>query len=323
MNITLSLIFSTSLSMVSGGIAAFALIVLYNNIKSRWPESYTSLVFDISVQVRTNPVRSLILFRAAPVFIVVLFLDVMVGRFHGNSVVSIFTFLVIYIASTYFLAIAELLKKPRHPNYKYFVLNHVINILVVALSAILSFYLAGRLSHLVPSTKDIMLSMWSGLFAALFIGAFRYLITPNRLSIDQLINSLIKDIGRENWDHITDKCGEDDVLLAAVRAIVLTEVQQRPRWFRRIERAVGKIRRSNGGTYGVAQSSNDPMVTDKESINIVALALEKNLQGKELDECDVCDFVRNAALSFNNDSEHAERTVKFFCELKYNPARYN
>ena len=59
-------------------IGAKVLASLYFHIKTFWPEAYTSVDSAIDEHVRENPIRSYLFFRAAPVFVVTLFVMVLI-----------------------------------------------------------------------------------------------------------------------------------------------------------------------------------------------------------------------------------------------------
>jgi len=101
---------------------------------------------------------------------------------------------------------------------------------------------------------------------------------------------------------------------ALVLAILYTENLQRPRWFRRLERAKGKILRR--GTYGVMQITSDHPISDEESIR---LALADRLQGQQVkpdnSNCYDSSDLERVLRDYNNSDEFIRLASQFYALL--------
>lgn len=301
-------------TLTISGISAFVLQYLFKTISTKWPESYTSISQELDLQVRSNPLRSLIAFRLFPTFIIVLFNAVIVERVEGNAWLGLYVFLLIYIGRSNALAIKNELTSPRRNNVVVLVLYHLFIIIFLVVTAAAATSLRYRLESWVPPSKDLLIALWAGLFAAVLSTFSRELLTAPKANMGETIEMLIADIGKSNWDFVGVACaqGGNENL---VRAILLAEAQQRPRWFRRLERIKGILFRD--GSYGVAQVRADRPISDAESIEKLARIFAGYVVPlNEYDQINE-EVLKFNLLDHNDDTEHARRIVSFYSYLTY------
>ena len=305
-------------------VGAKVLTSLYFHVKTSWPEAYTSLNSSVEEHVRENPIRSYLFFRAAPVFIVTLFFIVLIERVKGNSWLGLAVFLVFYIGTTTIKAIRETLREPRASTWPLAMAYHFFSAVIIVFSALAATLLRYRLQGFVPGKQELLISLWSGLFATAFITTIRAAMTAKKLQGRELIDSLISDVGKENWDYIEElsrKYGDDFERL--IKAIILSESEQRPRWFRQLEVLKGVLYKP--GTYGVAQVKSSHPIGNRRSIEIlvddVANSLNNLNAWQKLGENNFYQSTVNQVLrSHNDDPGQEKRVVELYrlLEQEYN-----
>ena len=299
---------------------------LYRHMKTSWPEVYTSVNSTIEEHVRENPIRSYLFFRATPVFIVVLFMVVLIERVGGNSWLALTLFLLFYLYSTSFRAMRDTLAEPRVSTWPLVMIYHALSLMAICLSAFFATVVRNYLNVLVPDNKDLLISVWSGLFAAAFMSLMRSLMTPKRLHGHDLIMSLIRDMGQENWIYIFEKTdGYSHRFRKLILAMVLSEVEQRPRWFRRLECVKGMVFKS--GTYGVAQVASSTPIGDRASIDYLVQSSIKKLREmlalEELEEHGLYGPKMRDFLFFHNKSYvQVRRILMLYDALDYTTQKY-
>ena len=295
-------------TILLSAVGASVLHLIYQSIKTRWPEAYTSISTDFDQQVRTNPFRSMVLFRGGPVFLIALFATVLVERYGGYPWASAILLIVIYLTFTTFKAIWETTSRPRPPHWAVLVCYHLASAVVVGLLVLAATALRTPLESFIPPTKDLLIAVWAGLFAMVFAAGARTILSPTKLSEGEILEQLKKDIGDENWKHIAKVAKDNKELRELLSAIILAEAQQRPRWFRRLERIKGIF--SSPGTYGVAQVASPQPIEDRESIELLA---EKFANYSVPQTYGYPDYqqLRRDLLAHNPDGPHAGRIIEF------------
>lgn len=301
------------ITVLLSAVGAVALHSVYKSVKTRWPEAYTSISTDFDQQVRTNPVRSIVLFRGGPVFLITLFVVVLIERYGGYPWAGAALLIVIYLSFTTFKAIWETVSHPRAPHWTILVIYHLAAAIAVGLSVLIATALRQLLGGFIPPTKDLLIAVWAGLFAGVFAVTARAVLSPSKLSSAEIIKQLRTDIREDNWDYISKVPLRDDEVRELLRAVILAEVQQRPRWFRRLERLKGVV--WGPGTYGVAQVVASKPITDRRSIELLAERFSTysipKVSGAYLD----FPQIREDLLEHNFDGPHADRIIEFYSLL--------
>lgn len=293
---------------------------IYEFIRTSWPSSYTSVDNEIDRQVRANPFRSILLFRMGPVFIVCFCSSVLADRYAGSSGLVVGLTVLFHLGLTNLRAMFILLTGNRPGNWVLQIVYHLVISASVVLAGLLSFWLTEPLKVIVPETDALAVSFWAAVFTSIFWSSVAGLMRAKPKRIVDVLISLIDDTGVQNWRYIRELTEHEEDLRVMVMATILAEVQQRPKWFRNVERAFVKLR--SEGTYGVAQVRSSTPVSDSESIEILVDSYRSQLVNIENDHSYIpeesYDSLRMGIfLRHNPDEEHARRILDFYYHLKY------
>lgn len=302
-------------AVLLGILGALGLFFLYRRVDQSWPESYTSVQNVAAAQIRRGFLQHYVVFRGGPVFLIVLFLSVTAERLGSAPWLTAALTVLIHVASTNIRALIQVLGETGRPQRVTIAAHHIGVVAVSVASAVCAVLLRDALSGLIPRPEDVMVAVWAGLFAAIFGTAARWLMQPRPEDSMALVQGLKKDIGAANWEHICRVANERDCDVNVLYAVVLAEVQQRPKWTRMLERIKGLVVRQ--GSYGVAQVCSDRPISDEESIEVLARRFEGYFPSRdEYGSVDEESFER-FLLKYNPDREHAQRIVEFYQQLMY------
>ena len=315
---------SLGITLLLATLGAVALSAVYKRIQTEWPAAYTSVKASIDNQVRESPLRSYIFLRGGPIAILTAFTITVIQRAGGYPWIGITTLLAIHIYSTNFKAMKEVFRKPQNPNWTILTIYHTCSIAVIFTFGITVTTFRNKISPLIPDNNNLLTAAWSAVFVTILAAIAQSLLTPQHLQGQELINSLIHDIGRENWCYIEQVARQKHINhaeLLCLKSIILAEAQQRPSWFRRLEKVKGYVIKK--GTYGVAQFSSDKPISDKTSIKKLAdFILDdgalKSLSAEQKDRYnpDLIRAIEKLADKHNPDSQHKERIIHFFNTLQ-------
>lgn len=295
------------------GLALLGVLILksaYSLIKTNWPETYTDTETRAQEHIRVNPIRTYIIFRGGPVFLVSVFISVCTDRAGGMTWPGFWLMVVIYLVWTTGRAVVEVFRTPRHPNWTMLLIYHLLSIAVVVISGVLAVSLRSLFVPVIPANRELLISVWAGVFAALLAGVMRQLLAPHRLEGEEIVFALRKDIGPKIWTYLREQTADNEALQNLVIAVVLAESQQRPRWFRRLERVGGRLWGS--GTYGVAQISADQPISDSESIDRLIARLDTRHVHSALAEGVYSEAFHEVCTDLNSDSSHVNRIRNFY-----------
>ncbi|WJZ16652.1 hypothetical protein CGUA_00215 [Corynebacterium guangdongense] len=285
----------------------------YSLIKTDWPETYTDTETRAQEHIRANPIRTYVIFRGGPVFLVSVFISVCVDRAGGDPWWGLWLMIGTYLVWTTGKACFEVVRKPRHPNWTMLLIYHLLSVIVVLASGVTAVAIRSLFAPIVPDSRELLISIWAGIFAALLAGVTRQILAPQRLEGHQVVVALRKDIGTEAWSYIRASTASDQLMQNFVLAHVLAEAQQRPRWFRRLERFGGRIWGS--GTYGVAQVAADRPISDKESIDLLVERLDNEWVRYSIESGAYSREFNDVCLELNNDAVHASRVQSFYSTI--------
>ncbi|WP_307324315.1 hypothetical protein [Microbacterium sp. SORGH_AS_0862] len=143
---------------------------------------------------------------------------------------------------------------------------------VVVLAAVLSLE---WWQTIVPPPEEFLSAIWTGLLLAGLGGFVFFTLKPRSetspwYGAAYFIERATKDVGVGALDWLYSECirtGADPVLL---KSLLVVEVVQRPRWFRRIERL--GVRLGLSRTSGAMQMASDQPLSDRASITLAAEA---------------------------------------------------
>lgn len=249
-------------TVILGLLGAGFLHVLYSTMRSEWPESYMSVRTALDKAPRSNALRYL-LFRCFPTYAVGILLAITVDRLGGNSLVALVCMGVPYALVNDGRALWRWRRGGAGRGrvlWFYYVFNLVLIAGLVALS-----YLTYRwYTGFVPEPDELVFAVWTAVFAAVLATAFQQLLRSPGLSTERKLATARKDIGEDIWAFVEEASVNADCEPALMRAIVVAEALQRPRWMRRMERAEGRL--IPKGSYGVAQMTASHPLSDVQSV---------------------------------------------------------
>ena len=136
-----------------------------------------------------------------------------------------------------------------------------------------------------------------------------------KLSDEAVIEQLVDDIGEDAWSYVSNFKATDPREIRIAKAIILAECQQRPRWFRRLERVKGRLWKQ--GTYGVAQVAADGPITDRESIDRLITRLQGHIDRDPESGENFARLTKSFLLDHNPDRDHAQRIQSFYDTLSH------
>lgn len=301
-------------------IATAGIVVLnaiYEFFRTEWPESYTSLDNRIDHQYKKNPIRTIVGFRGLPVAMIVFFISEMLDRSNGYVLPGAIGMLALYLAVTSVRAIVDVVRPPRHPNFKFVILHHVGQVFIVCVFGWLGLVAHDLWGLVIPSGEELAIALLAGSFASIMAIWTRNWLAASKLPFTELVAALRIDIGEPALSHAYIQSQYHDPsnhLGRLVESILLAEAQQRPSWFRKLENLAGRLGFS--GTFGVAQVSSDRPISDFESIDIlIHQLLEKaSFAFEEADFHDAA--IRQLLLSHNPDPDHVESIITYFYGLR-------
>lgn len=302
--------------IVAALLGAGFLHAFYGALKVRWPSAYFGASESFEQAVSATLWRYLA-FRAVPVFATAVFVGVSVDRMGSTGWVSIVLLLVIHFGMTSGRAVLGLRRSPRGER-KYAALLALqtaaaLMLAVVGFGAVLA---RGRLATLVPGVDEVVAGLWTAVAAGV-LGAYLIAIANARQdsSLSQEAASRAR-IPSELWRVAKEEALRNDGDQYLVQAIMVAENLQRPRWFRKLERAKGLVWKA--GTYGIMQVESPRPLSDVESIEAAArgvlagVVVPTDPEGRWPD----IDWLRGFVIErYNADRSLAEQVVNLYIEL--------
>lgn len=280
----------------------------YGKIRMDWPEKYTSITNVMEYKVRSGFFYYYILFRAVPVALLSLLVVVVLEREGGYPWAAVIFVLLVHLGSTNLRAVGRSLVGGRWRARPVVLIHHLLVTAVILATSIVVVLFRRQLGFLIPSLESLVQALWSALFIAILLFLFRENGLPFGKKESDLIGRLISDVGEKVWrgsEEIALKYSIDPVI---VRAIILAEVEQRPRWIRSLERIKGRVLRV--GTYGVAQMHAKGPLSDLESIELLSETLQE-WGCENIDEGND-EEIWEVFLRHNGDRDVAKRMMMFY-----------
>lgn len=301
------------ISVIAGLIAVGFLMLVFSVVRSGWPQSYYAVGDLTSFRISQRPARY-ILFRFVPVALVSFVTVTLVRTLNGNALAAAAVVAVGHTVTTTARASINLLRRPSGFGRRVqFLMNSFVTIgIVLAVVVAVPLSALSGASRLVPSATEIPVALWTAAFAA-FGGAFLVQVARSQTpSIEQLMKRSRETLPPSAWEEAERAALAYDADPSLVKAVLLVENLQRPRWVRRLESIKGKI--FSVGSYGVMQVRAAAPITDLDSIEI---AVRERLR-----DCEVATAYdkRDQSLeqilrSYNDDKRFVELGKAFYTEL--------
>lgn len=238
---------------------AWVLHVVFRSIQTRWPENYTGTSSELDAHHRKG-IGPFLLVRLGPVAAVAGLLSSTASRIDINPASVVALTLLTHLTVTDFRILRRCRSEaPRRLLY------HAIAVLCVTAAGFVGALVATLFPHLIPAPDQLVTALWTAVFTAILAAAFLRVTErrDERLSLEWVT----RDVGPQLWEEIPAIARDHDADPYLVQAIVAAEATQRPRWFRKLERALGI-----GTTYGVGQVTGTRSMTDRDSVASVAKA---------------------------------------------------
>ncbi|WP_307293678.1 hypothetical protein [Microbacterium natoriense] len=242
----------------------------YRAVEWRWPERYIGMTQTFGLSAQQTSLR-FFAYRCVPTYLFAATCFVTVERLGGNAWISAGVMWTCSVAATHGRVVVEgLVRKWGEANYALFHLAMLVLLGGVVVAARLT---TRTWAVLVPSPGELLAALWSGLLVAGIGGFAVFVLRPRKNSSPSygaayFVERASRDVGIEALDWLfaeSLRVGANPILL---KAILVVEALQRPRWARSVERAFVYLRLAR--TSGVMQMSSTRPLTDRESISEAA-----------------------------------------------------
>ena len=251
-------------------LASSILFGAYRALEWRWPERYMGIdqTFGLSSQ---ETLSRFFIYRAVPFYVVSATCVVTVERVGGYVWVAVSVVWLTSIVATHGRVVAEgFARRWGEVNYGGY---HLLMLVLLTGTLWVAVQTRDGWDAIVPPPAEMLAALWSGLLVAGLGGFVISVVKPRSgdaptYGSTYLIDRALRDVGIENLDWLFHECrrtGADPVLL---KALLVVEAAQRPRWFRRIERIGVRLRVAK--TSGVMQMPSRRPLSDRESITAAA-----------------------------------------------------
>lgn len=236
--------------------------VFFRAVESRWPASYFALTSGPDYAISRSFVRYLA-FRLLPVFVVAVFAATTLGRDGRAVVLPVVGIGVVHASLTSGRALIGLVRSGRLARRPLLGAMHpavILAIVGVALAGALS---ADAFAPVVPELNAVSSDLWTGLIAGV-IGAYAVRVSQaGFVDTERIFLESRRAIPRHLWELAHDVAERHEADPRLVRAVMLTENLQRPRWFRRLERMTARIIK-RPASLGLLQAPGEPTDSEEE-----------------------------------------------------------
>ena len=256
-------------SVAAGVLGGISTKLAYVAIRTEWPDAY---VYNRSLleKLSRGSFPKYLLLRSAPLF-VFSYLTAAVG---SQQELAWFPLgLSIWLTFSALTSLLALLRSWRHLNIRRrFDVPVALGRLLGAAGLVAGGVWAGWIwPALAPTSSGLIEAIWTAVVVTILTLGARKLLEQEHPTAGQKVDLSKSDIGGPLWESMRARAMEQGIEPAIVRAIVVAEALQRPRWIRRLERLLGRWQRS--GTYGVAQMRSGRPITDEESVGLLVAEL--------------------------------------------------
>lgn len=255
-------------SIALGAMMSSVLWVFYRHVEDEWPTAYgtVSSKFDLFS-------RRVIGWHLASRLVVVFAASALTAHvaiaFGGNASVAVGVLALSHVWLTSVRALREA-RSLHHRGALVATYNAILTVLLLA-AAWLGLVVAPHVPWAFPSADALVDALWIAIAVAVALTAIQRLARISYENEDSKTAQATLDVGVDAIAALDTSAARHDAHAGIMRAIVLAEALQRPRWIRRIERAVGRFR--PGGTYGVAQVWAERPLSDADSLDLLGEGL--------------------------------------------------
>lgn len=252
-----------------GLLGSSTLLGIYRVVERQWPEKYLGITDTFGLSGQESLGRFLG-YRAVPTFVISTTTIVTVERLGGWPILSACVLYISAIIVPHSVALWQnVTRKSGKVNYASY---HFGMICWLGLTVLIGWFLRGSWATLVPTPSELLSGLWSGIVVAgaggMVVASIRKRNGRNaRSGPAYFVDRAGRDVGIDLMDWLHDECvrtGADPLLL---KAILINEAVQRPRWLRLCERFASRM--GFAATTGVMQlASGSRTLSDRESVTI-------------------------------------------------------
>lgn len=288
--------------------------VFFRAVESQWPASYFALTSGPDYAISRSFARYLT-FRLLPVFVVAVFAATTLGRDGRAVVLPVMVMGVFHASSTSGRALTSVVRSGRLARRPLLALMHSAVILAIAGVSLAGALSADSFASIVPELDAVSSDLWTGLIAGV-IGAYAVRVTQKGfIDTERIFLESRRAIPHHLWELARDVAQRHEADPRLVRAVMLTENLQRPRWFRRLER-IGARMLKRPASLGLLQTPGRPTDSDEE---LLERAIQERFRGVRVTTDD--GYVDWAALNtfaaeYNPDPKYAELLSAAIHEVK-------
>ncbi|NKG21996.1 hypothetical protein [Paeniglutamicibacter terrestris] len=250
------------------GIGAFGSLLLYlvfRLLKSDWPTNYSDMKNVVDSASQRNA-WVYVLLRFVPMYVVSVLVISLSEATGGQRIVALVACAVLHVLLTNFRP--QILRKAFRPSRNR--PRYLVAFGSSLTSILLATFFAARTwvywIPVLPNPGELVQAIWTSIFVGMVVVLLRT-VGSFEDNPKKRIERAKHDLGDELQRVIEIEARDNEVSVEFIRAIILTECIQRPRWIRRLERAKGLI--SGPGTYGVAQVTSPEPISDELSIKVL------------------------------------------------------
>lgn len=246
--------------------------IFYSTFKLGWPDIYFSTNEKVALFVSTTSKRYLS-FRIFPLLIIILFsVSVLMKEKPVHQLLNAGVLSgAVYSLSTDGLAIMKLILN--NSSIKIFfnrssqILLHIATIISFSFIGLVAGYISSfkASQNLTPTPQGLVDNVWSAILVAIGVVYITYIFKPKDMEIEQIFKKSRENIDKSILEEIKSKSKLYNANPLLVEAICIIENIQRPKWLRKFESTLGKIKQN--GSYGIMQITTKKPMSDVESVD--------------------------------------------------------
>lgn len=300
-------------SLVTTVLGVTFLFIFFRAIEVQWPASYATLDSGVEYAITASP-ASYILFRFAPILATCLFVSVSLDRAGKDPILAVAAICVIHALATNGRAALGLIRAHAESRKAPLWLMHSAVVVGIGLAGLLALLLDDAFAPAVPSVQAISATLWTALLAGI-VGAFLVHVARSPgIDVYTVAERSRRAIPSELWVGAAQLAADANTDVRLVRAIMIVENLERPRWFRVLENLKGRV--FPKGTYGIMQIAADGPISDEESLRRCVTTQLAGVHAP-IDAYGMPDrdFIEGFARRYNADARYARNVADVYFYL--------
>jgi hypothetical protein len=249
-------------TLLIGTSFALVLQLFYSMVRSKWPANYFSTRQVVEYKLTLGWSRYL-LFRGLPTYIAAVLAASTAVNLNFNPTWSVVVLGLAHVGLTVVRSFVESVRA--RPVRVSVIVADLAVLALIFVSLGLARVSVSYWLPLVPGPDKYVEVLLTGALAAAFMHHVSNL-TSSQLDMSAVVDGFLKSMSPAMKKRIAKYCALYRVDERLIHTVLLVESIQRPRWFRRIERVLGRV--GLASTHGLMQASNDRKVSDEESLKV-------------------------------------------------------